>query len=514
MRVIYILMFMISGAIQLESRASTPPGDYLIQVTNEMKSQPLMLFNSLPAGTIVEDLQINNWLHIKSPQNEMISHSFQLQNLKLNSQIIHAQPNYPLSIWGGNENLFSQQEVALHHSVWSQHIEKQISQIFNDNLTPLAEDLAAKILDNPAIPEISNTTNGPDKLMPQQWSMNALRVTDAWKTKPAEKSVVVAVIDTGVDYTHEDLVDNLWRNPGETGLDSQGKNKSSNGIDDDHNGFVDDVIGWDFASNDNLPYDLTVTPSEIIFGGGNPGHGTHVSGCVAARSDNGKGVVGVGDNQVKIMAIRFITEKGQGTTADAIKAIRYAVDNGAQVSNNSWGSEGEDPSEAADNQALRDVITYAQNKGHLFVAAAGNGHEGVGYDNDHDSKPGFPASYNHDNIISVAAIDKNDHLGSFSNWGIHSVDIGAPGVAIFSTMVNNRYSDLVIDMFGIKATWDGTSMAAPHVSGALALYWSRNPNKSWQEVKQVLLESAQSVPSLTGKVVSGGKLDVRTMMNH
>jgi subtilisin family serine protease len=219
---------------------------------------------------------------------------------------------------------------------------------------------------------------------------------------------IIAVIDTGVDYTHEDLVDNIWKNPGETGTDSQGRDKSTNGLDDDNNGFIDDVVGWDFASNDNKPFDLSVPPTDLLFGGGNPGHGTHVSGCVAARSYNGKGVVGVADNNIKIMALRFLTEKGQGTTADAIKAIRYAVDNGALVSNNSWGSEGEDPAESTENKALRDAIAYSESKGSLFIAAAGNGHNGVGYNNDTDSRPGYPASYPDDIIISVAAIDKNE----------------------------------------------------------------------------------------------------------
>jgi thermitase len=329
-------------------------------------------------------------------------------------------------------------------------------------------------------------------------------VKDGWKVSKGNPDFIVAVIDTGVDYTHEDLLPNIWRNT---------KEIPNNGIDDDKNGYIDDVIGWDFASNDNKPYDLSMDPLDILFKGGNPGHGTHCAGNVAARGDNGKGIAGVAPN-VKIMPLRFITEKGQGTTADAVRAIHYAVDNGAKVMSNSWGSEGEDPADGAENKALRDAVQYAQDHGVIFVAAAGNGHSGKGYDNDSDPKPGMPASYDNDIIISVAAIDKTDALGSFSNWGARSVDIGAPGVAIYSSMVGNNYSDIVIDKMGFKATWDGTSMATPHVAGAVALYWSAHPTKTWQEVKAAVLGSAKKINALANKSVSGGKLDVKALMNY
>jgi thermitase len=250
----------------------------------------------------------------------------------------------------------------------------------------------------------------------------------------------------------------------------------------------------------------------MLLQGGNPGHGTHCAGNVAARSDNGKGIAGVAPN-VKIMAIRFISEKGQGTTADAISSIRYAVMNGARVMSNSWGSEGDDPRDK-DTQALKDAITFAQDKGVLFVAAAGNGRQGVGYDNDRDSKPAVPASYNHDIIISVAAIDEAGNLGGFSNWGRQSVDLGAPGVKVFSTVTQSqKYDDTVINIPGlITATWDGTSMATPHVAGAAALYWSLHPNKSWQDVKAAILNSVKKTSVMGGKSVSGGQLDVQSLM--
>jgi subtilisin family serine protease len=328
--------------------------------------------------------------------------------------------------------------------------------------------------------------------------MKDIGVKKAWRAGKGDPEMVVAVIDTGVDYTHEDLVDNLWRNPGEI---------PNNNIDDDNNGFVDDVIGWDFVSNDNKPYDL----KGQIFNGGNPGHGTHCAGNVAARGDNGKGIAGVAPN-VKIMVLRFISDKGQGTTADAIASIRYAVDNGAMITSNSWGSEDEDPNDSEGNQALRDAIQYAQDQGTLFVAAAGNGHQGQGYDNDSDSRPAYPASYPHESIISVAALDVNDNLGSFSNWGRNTVDLGAPGVKVYSTVVGNGYTDMVLPIMEIS--WDGTSMATPHVAGAAALYWSANPNATWRDVKDALISSAKPINALRGKAVSNGKLDVEALMKR
>jgi thermitase len=358
----------------------------------------------------------------------------------------------------------------------------------------------AAAVDNPAIPAAPAATIGADPLAINQWGMKDIGVDAAWKINRGGK-IIVAVIDTGVDYTHEDLLPNMWRNPNEI---------ADNQIDDDKNGFVDDIVGWDFLSNDNKPYDLAATSFNDILAGKNPGHGTHCAGNVAAAGQNGKGISGIAPN-AQIMALRFIGDEG-GTTADAVKAIKYAVDNGAKVLSNSWGSEGEDPAEGASNQALKDIIKYAQDHDVLFIAAAGNGHQGVGYDNDTDSKPGVPASYDNDNIISVAAVDSKDALGSFSNWGAKSVDIAAPGVQVYSTTVGNHYSDTVIPILG--AHWDGTSMACPHVAGAAALYWSAHPGKTYAQVKEAILNSAKRIPATEGKMTSNGKLNVENLMKY
>jgi subtilisin family serine protease len=415
-----------------------------------------------------------------------------LAQLKALPGVAFVQPNYKIRLL---EN-YRTQNVQLRNQLAAE-------------LAQRAHTLAPA--DNPAIPAKPATPGtGPDQFFNSQWGMKDIGVVKAWDVSRGSPDMIVAVIDTGIDYTHEDLLYNIWRNKGETGTDAQGHDKATNGVDDDNNGFIDDTIGWDFASNDNKPYDLSVDPAQLLFGGGNPGHGTHCAGNVAARADNGKGTVGVAPN-IQIMALRFLTEKGEGTTANAIKAIKYAVDNGARVLSNSWGSEGEEAGDP-ENKALRDMVQYSQDHNSLFIAAAGNGHRGVGYDNDSDSKPGYPASYDNANIISVAAIDESNNLGSFSNWGARSVDIGAPGVKVFSTMVGNNYSDKVIDYMGVVATWDGTSMATPHVAGAAALYWSAHPEKKWNDVKDAILKSASPIPALSGKSVTGGKLNVADLM--
>lgn len=381
-------------------------------------------------------------------------------------------------------------------------------------LTRLAESVPLMApADNPPFPVSRSGGSGSDPDFGSQWGMNDIGVKNAWAGSAGGgrgKNIVVAVIDTGVDYTHEDLMDNMYRNPGEMGLDSSGRDKSSNGVDDDNNGFIDDVMGWDFAANDNKPYDLSVDPIQVLMGGGNPGHGTHCAGNVAAVADNGKGVVGVAPD-AKILPIRFLNEKGSGDIAAAVKSINYAVQMGARVLSNSWGSEGDDGG-TNEVKALKDAIDAAEKKGVLFVAAAGNGHQGVGYDNDTDAKPGYPASYSQDNIVSVAAIDSKDALGAFSNWGVKTVDIAAPGVVVYSTTVGGKYSDTVVDMYGIKATWDGTSMACPHVAGAAAAWLSKHPEASYREIKAALLSSVKPVAGLKGKILSGGKLNVEQLM--
>ncbi|MGZ3723479.1 MAG: S8 family serine peptidase, partial [Bdellovibrionales bacterium] len=370
----FIVTAIFSGSLMAENL----PGDMLVKISPEMKSSAFMSMQSrLPQGTVIEDLGIAGWMHVKIPASGVSAFS------------THTLANMPgvLAIHGNH--------IIKLNATWQIKDPAVLAKI-KAGLPGggLGETPAA---DNPPFPTSGSGGSGADPLTGSQWGMNQMGVRQAWGATKGNSNVIVAVIDTGVDYTHEDLVDNIWHNPGEIGKDSSGRDKSSNSVDDDSNGYIDDVIGWDFASNDNRPFDLTAPLMDQLMSGGNPGHGTHCAGNVAARADNGKGITGVAPG-VNIMPLRFITDKGQGTTADAIKAIRYAVMNGAKVMSNSWGSEGDDPADK-DTQALKDAITFARDHNVLFVAAAGNGHSGVGYDNDSDSKPGVPASYAIENII-------------------------------------------------------------------------------------------------------------------
>ncbi|MFN8792273.1 MAG: S8 family peptidase [Bdellovibrionales bacterium] len=410
-----------------------------------------------------------------------------LQTLAQNPFVEHVQ---------GNPKVYLQHQIRFNDPVRGQAYIRQLEQ------NPQMGQLNSYRPDNPAVPKAPTNRTGTDPLIAQQWGMANSGATEAWKKSQGSEDMIVAVLDTGVDYTHEDLLPNLWRNPGEI---------PDNGIDDDKNGYVDDEVGWDFAGNDNKPYDLAVTNQMDVIRGGNPGHGTHCAGNVAARGGNAIGISGVAPN-VKIMSLRFISEKGSGTTADAVKAIRYAVDNGAKILSNSWGGEGQDDT-SEENLALKEAIQYALDKGTLFVAAAGNGRGGKGFNNDTDKTPVFPASYTFDNIITVAAMNSSDQLGGFSNFGEKGVHIGAPGVKVFATVPANGYTDVIIDRMGLKAFWDGTSMATPHVAGAAALYWSAHPSATYKDVKNAILKSAKKVPALSGKVSTGGKLDVKELMN-
>jgi len=285
---------------------------------------------------------------------------------------------------------------------------------------------------------------------------------DAWDITTGSSDIVVAVIDTGVDYNHPDLNDNMWVNVAEL-----------NGVadyDDDGNGYVDDIYGSDFINNEGDPND-------------DHGHGTHCSGTIAAGGNNGIGVVGVSWN-AKIMALKFLGSDGSGDTLGAIDAINYAIDNDADIMSNSWGGGGY-------SLALKDAILTANDAGILFVAAAGNSRKNT------DRRPHYPSSYDVPNIISVAATDHNDALAGFSNYGPNSVDLGAPGVTIGSTYPSNSYVYM-----------SGTSMAAPHVAGAAALIMAENPTISVDVLKAKILDSIDPIDALAGITVTGGRLNV------
>ena len=348
------------------------------------------------------------------------------------------------------------------------------------------------------------------------WGLNNANDADidapeAWDRTTGSLTPIVGVIDTGVDYSHRDLYRNIWINQGEVpagvidddqdgfitlrDLQNDGIPDSNangyidagdllqsiasggweDGIDNDGNGFTDDLVGWDFVNGDNNPLD-------------DHAHGTHVSGTIGASGNDDYGVAGV-NWDVQIMGLKFLSAAGSGTLAGAIAAIDYATENGAWLTNNSWGGGGF-------STALQDAIVRSESAGMLFVAAAGNSSLNT------DINPEYPAAYNNPNIISVAATTRTDGLASFSNFGVTTVDLGAPGQDILSTFPNNQFG-----------SFSGTSMASPHVAGAAALAWSFNPTANWEEIKAGILDGTDPTPALQGITATGGRLNASQMLD-
>jgi len=341
---------------------------------------------------------------------------------------------------------------------------------------------------------------------------------------------VVGVVDSGIDYTHADLYLNVWLNQGEIpvsfksqlkDIDADGlitfrdlnntansafvadKNahgridagdllkdtRWANGNDQDANGYIDDLIGWDFVNNDNDPFD-------------DNGHGTHVSGTIGGIGGNGVGVAGVNWN-VQIVATKFLSAAGSGNVSNAVKVVDYFTaasllagsSQNFVATNNSWGGGGS-------SQAMLDAITRAAKADILFVAAAGNSTSNndvtASYPSNYDTK----ASAGYDAVIAVASITSTGTLSSFSSYGATQVDIAAPGSSIYSTLPGSTYGSL-----------SGTSMATPHVTGAAALYASANPNATAAQIKAAILATAETTTSLSGMVVTGGRLDVGDLLS-
>ncbi len=367
---------------------------------------------------------------------------------------------------------------------------------------------------------IAQSPNDPRFLDGTLWGQsgtNGIKAPQAWDTTTGSTKVAVAVIDTGIDYKHVDLYRNIWLNQGEIPASvkaaiqanpnwdvdgdglitfwdlnnsiNQGSGKImdldgdrritgadvlfpvaqggwADNMDSDGNGYKDDLIGWNFVTNTNNPLD-------------DQSHGTHVAGTIGAEGNNGVGVVGV-NWKVQLAALKIMDSTGTGSDADGAAAVRYAANNGILISNNSWGSD-------EFNTTLYNAISYANSKGHLFVAAAGNDAANS------DTNPGYPAAFNLSNIVAVAATTSGGNLASFSNWGPTTVDLAAPGVNIYSTVPGGGY--------GYKS---GTSMATPHVAGTAALVKARSPNLTVAELKDRLLSRVTPRSSLTGLLVTGG----------
>lgn len=308
--------------------------------------------------------------------------------------------------------------------------------------------------------EVRLSAASPDYYYNLQQNLGVIQSEDAWALTKGSQSVKVAVVDTGIFYTHPDLAANMLMNTGEI---------AGNSVDDDGNGVVDDVYGANFVSNNGNPLD-------------DNGHGSHCAGIIGAVSDNGIGVAGISQS-VSLLAVKGLNSSGRGSLSAIAAGVDYARRRGVDIMNLSLGS-------SSDASVLKDALKQASDAGIVLVFAAGN------ETTNNDVTPSYPAAYNFTNSITVAATDNDDVLASFSNYGASTTHLAAPGVDIPSTFIDNAYVYM-----------SGTSMAAPHVAGVAALVKAYSASKSGSEIKQCILNNVDSVSGLSGKVSTGGRLN-------
>ena len=414
--IIFLSFFTLSASAQENNFA---PGELLVKFKNGTASRAAVSLNRQIGATVKEEFPDLQWQRVKLPAGMSVSRAVALY--KNYGEIADAQPNFYYSL----------------------------------QATP------------------NDTRFG------ELYGMQKISAPAAWDLTTGSEQTIVAVIDTGIKYTHEDLAANMWKNPGEI---------AGNGIDDDGNGFIDDVYGYDFFYNDSDPLDEN-------------GHGTHVAGTIGAVGNNSLGVVGVNWN-VRLMAIKIYSASGSDTTSamliNAYNYVRMMRERGTniRVTNNSYGGCNE---ACSYDQATKDAIDAIGSTDILQVFAAGNNGQNV------ESTPFYPGSYTSPSILSVAASDQNDNRAGFSNYGAVSVDVAAPGVNILSTVRTTAN----------YGTLSGTSMASPHTAGAAALLASYNPNLSAASLKATLMNSVDALPNWNGIVKTGGRINVaRALQNQ
>lgn len=406
---------LLAGVVAHANQAEFKPGEYVVKLKNT-NSMSIKSIEALLGGSIINRIPDSEIITLKRSLIEI--QSVVLKKLSASSIVEKAEPNYIYRI----NRLPNDPELS---KLWG---------LKNDG----QEDSSKKI-----------GVSGVD--------VSAER---AWDLETGSENVLVAVIDTGLDYTHKDLKTNAWANEAEV--------NGKPGVDDDNNGYVDDIHGYDFANKDADPMD-------------DHGHGSHVSGTIGARGDDGEGIVGVVWN-VRIMGLKFLGSDGSGSLDDALAAIKYATKMGVNIMSNSWGGGG-----ASD--LMKEAIAEANAKNIVFTAAAGN-HSG-----DNDANPSYPASYDVPNVISVAAINNVGALAYFSCYGRRTVHVAAPGVNVYSSTPGGYES------------WSGTSMATPHVSGVVALLLSREPQLTPVEVRDRLVRTSSPLSGLKNKVAANGMVN-------
>jgi subtilisin family serine protease len=367
---------------------------------------------------------------------------------KMSDSVLYAEPNFEINI---NQDQFSEETPALDAEMKDTPLDDRPTTAPND---PMFNDQWA----------LNNNGQGGGKAKAH---LDALK---AWLKTQGSEDVVVAVLDTGVDYTHPDLVNNMWFRP-----------DNIPAYFDDEIGSVDDKNGFNADANSGDPMDQN-------------GHGTHCAGIIGAEGNNKKGIAGI-NWKVEIMPLKFLGRGGFGSTKNAIEAINYAIDRkkagvNIRVINASWGS-------TQNSKALEDAIRAAGEQGILFIAAAGND------STDNDKRPHYPSNYDLPNVISVAALDRNDTLASFSNYGVKTVHIAAPGKEILSTWLSDGFREA-----------SGTSMAAPQVVGVAALIIANNPKIKVEALRKKLLNSVDKLDVLEGKVENAGRLNAAKALSE
>lgn len=420
--------FFLSGisAIANTQEPEAVPGEYVVKLKeNILVSQDINILSRGLGVTITSRIPSDNIVVVKKPVFQLQSSA--VKTLSQHPWVEIAEPNYIY----------------------------RIKRVPND---PMLGQLWGMINNGQADSAKKSGTPGID-----------IGAEQAWDIQTGSKDIVVAVIDTGINYNSADLKPNMWVNE----VEASGKT----GVDDDGNGIIDDIHGAAFTNKKST---------------GNPlddhGHGSHCAGTIGAKGDDGKGIVGVAWN-VRLMGIKFLTKDGGGTLEDAIKSIDYATKMGANIMSNSWGGGGY-------SETLKAAIERANKAGILFVAAAGN------ESNNNDAKPTYPATYNVPNVLSVAAVDNQGKIANFSNYGKNTVHVGAPGVNIYSTTTTGYDS------------WSGTSMATPHVSGIAALIASQFPKMTHLEMKERIITTAKPISGLRGKVRNAGFANAYTALTN
>lgn len=416
----------------------------------------------------VSSMSVNNNEDISTYQNFIVKFKDENKVQKTDEASATLRPSgnalHVFNVKGVSFKVLAENTHTLNLDMPTEDRKKYIQSLRSDQTIEYVEpDYPIQAIDTNSEDDISSQTNDP--YFSQQWMHQNVQTEKAWTITTGSKNIVVAVLDTGIDYTHKDLKDNMWINPQE----------KLNGIDDDNNGYIDDIYGWNFVSNNSDP--RTTSRSN---------HGSHVAGIIGATGSNNTGIVGMAPN-VRLMALRFMGDSGTGSTSGAIRGIDYAISKHVFAINNSWGSSGT-------SRSLGDAITRAEKAGILFLVAAGNGSNHIGFNI--DRTPWYPASYSNSNVLSVAATKTDDNLTAFSNFGLSKVDVAAPGAQILSTISNQGYQNM-----------SGTSMATPLVTGLAVLVKAANPKLTYKQVIQVIRESVDKKASLASQVASGGRVN-------